>query len=341
MIDLRSDFLSTPTPAMHAAMARAAERDKGYGPREDPLQSELEQHGAHLLGKEDALFVPTCTMANLLAVMVVARRGDAVLLDEAGHTMNSESGSLAAVAGVMTVPLPSRHGRVAPHDISAALRQGSLQQPDTRMVLLENTHNKAGGVAVDSAHFAAVRQAMGTRWLHLDGSRLLNAAVALGESAQALARDADSVSLSLNKALAAPAGALLAGPAAFIEEATRLRQQLGGGWRPVGMLAAAALVGLRTMVARLHEDHAHARQLAQTLAASGLVSIDMSTVQTNIVRARLDTTRLPAARLVTTLREAGVLVQAGADGAMRLVTYPDITPPMVRQACEALSRALS
>jgi len=341
VIDLRSDFLSSPTPAMLEAMRAAGSDPKGYGPRDDPHQGALERAGAEWLGKEQALFVPTCTMANLLAVMVVARRGDAVLLAQDSHVLNSESGALAAIAGVMTLPLRCERGRVPVDAIVRALRKGTLQAPATSMLLLENTHNKAGGVATGSAYFQEVRQSLGSVWMHLDGSRLPNASVATGEPAASLARYADSVSVSLNKALSAPAGALLAGPARFIEEATRLRQQLGGGWRPVGMLAAAALEGLRSMPARIAADHARARKLAETLALCASVAIDLSSVQTNIVRGSLDPRRMAPEVFRTRMRDHGVLLQVAEDGAFRLVTYPDIDDAAAEAACAALRAVLS
>jgi threonine aldolase len=208
------------------------------------------------------------------------------------------------------------------------------------MIILENTHNKAGGVALESAYFSAVRGVIGSRWIHLDGSRLFNAAVALDVSPAQLSGAVDSVSLSLNKGLCAPVGALLAGPKAFIEEATRLRQQIGGGWRPVGMLAAAALLALRTQIERLAEDHRHARLLAETLAESPLIRIDLNTVQTNIVRAQLDVARLPAERLSGFLECRGVRIQVSPAGAMRMVTYRDITGAMIDEVRCLLRTAL-
>lgn len=341
MIDLRSDFLSSPTPAMLTALAAAAADDQGYGPRDDPHQQALERAAALALGKEDALFVPTCMMANLLAVMAVARPGDAVLLDDQSHALTAESGALAALAGVITRPLPSDRGRVPLPLLAHALDAGSLQQPRTRCVLLENTHNKAGGVALPSAYFDDVRACVGADvWMHVDGSRIFNAAVALGVPPPSLVAAADSVSFSLNKGLAAPAGAILAGPVPFIAEATRLRQQMGGGWRPVGMLAAAARVGLETLIPRLAEDHAHARLLAETLQTCHGVTLDLSSVQTNIVRGRLQSTRLTSEVFQSRMAAAGVRLQVASDGSFRLVTYLGIDSAMVAQVCGALRGAL-
>ncbi len=341
MIDLRSDFLSAPTPAMLAAMATAATDEQGYGPREDPNLQALEKKAAQALGKEDALFVPTCMMANLLAVMAVAQRGDAVVLDAQSHVLTSESGAIAAVAGIVTRPIPSEYGRISLALLAAAMDAGSLQQPRVQCVLLENTHNKGGGIALPLEYFDSVRAIIGPRiWIHVDGSRIFNAAVALGVPAQILVAPADSVSFSLNKGLAAPAGAMLAGPAPFIAEATRLRQQLGGGWRSVGMLAAAARVGLETMVPRMVEDHLHARLLAEALAACDGVKLDLASVQTNIVRGRLHSQSLTPAAFQQAMADAGVRLQVAADGAFRLVTYPGITSAMVAHACKALGQVL-
>lgn len=340
MIDLRSDFLSSPTPAMMAAMGEAATGDKGYGPRDDPHQRRLEELAARMLGKADALFVPTCMMANLLAVMAVARPGEAVILDQASHMLNSESGALSAIAGALALPLPAERGRIAPAAIGRTLDAGTLQQPRTVMLALENTHNKAGGVANGPDYYAEARVACGTCWMHLDGSRIFNAAVALRLPAEDLARPFESVAISLNKGLAAPAGAILAGPTSFIENAARLRQQIGGGWRPVGMLAAAGVVALRTMVDRLAGDHARARRIAETLAECEGVSIDLSTVQTNIVRGRLRHPRLGAEEFQSAMQARGILMQVAGDGAFRLVTYHDIDDAKTGHACASLREVL-
>ncbi|MCW5751160.1 MAG: hypothetical protein KIT81_08430 [Alphaproteobacteria bacterium] len=336
MIDLRSDFLSSPSAAMLAAMAEAATGEKGYGPRDDPHQRRLEELAAEMLGKEDALFLPTCMMANLLAVMCAAGRGEAVILDAASHLLNSESGAMAAIAGTLALALPSERGRIPPALIAETLHPGTLQQPRTAMLVLENTHNKAGGIANGADYYAEARAAAGSCWMHLDGSRIFNAAVALGCGARDLVRSFESVAFSLNKGLAAPAGAILAGPASFIGEATRLRQQLGGGWRPVGMLAAAGVVALRTMVGRLADDHARARRIAETLAGCAGVDIDLSSVQTNIVRGRLRHPRLAAEAFRSELETRGIRIQVAADGAFRLVTYHDIDDDLTGEVCATL-----
>lgn len=340
MIDLRSDFLSSATPAMLAAMTAAATGRKGYGPRGDPHQQRLEERAAELLGKEDALFVPTCMMANLLAAMAVVRPGEAILLDSASHVLRSESGALAALARAITLPLPSAMGRMRLADITAALDAGTIQQPRSAMIMLENTHNKAGGVALPRDYAAAIRAAIGSVWMHLDGSRIFNAAAALGETAAGLAASADSVSVSLNKGLAAPAGAILAGPKDFIATATALRQQIGGGWRPVGMLAAAAVVALDTMQAQLPEDHRNAAAIGATLADCAGIVIERATVQTNIVRARLQHPALTPAAFEAALAAAGILASVSADGAFRMVTYHDISEVQTGHVCRQLREIL-
>ena len=340
MIDLRSDFLSSPTPAMLAAMAAAAGMDKGYGPRGDPNQQRLEQRAAELLGKEDALFMPTCMMANLVAAMVAVKPGEAILLDQSSHMLRSESGALAAHARALALPIESVRGVIDPDRLAAMVDPGGMQQPRTAMLALENTHNKAGGVALPASLLQAQREAVGSIWIHLDGSRLLNAAAALGETASALARHADSVSLSLNKGLSAPAGAILAGPSSFIERATEVRQQLGGGWRPVGMLAAAALVGLETMVPQLAVDHRNAARIARVLDACDGISMDLESVQTNIVRGRLRHPRVTPGDLESALLDAGIRLSVGEDGSFRVVTYHDITPAAAEKVCRVLREIL-
>jgi len=340
VIDLRSDFLSSATPAMLAAMAAAATDRKGYGPRGDPHQQRLEERAAELLGKADALFVPTCMMANLLAAMAVVKPGEAILVDSASHVLRSESGALAALARAITLPLPSVMGRMQIADIAAALDTGSIQQPRSAMIMLENTHNKAGGVALPRDYAAAIRGIIGSTWMHLDGSRIFNAAAALGETAASLAASADSVSVSLNKGLSAPVGAILAGPKDFIATATALRQQIGGGWRPVGMLAAPAVVALDTMQAQLPKDHRNAAAIGATLAECAGIIIDRATVQTNIVRARLKHPALTPAAFEAALSTAGILTSVGSDGAFRMVTYHDIGEPETEHVCRQLRAIL-
>lgn len=270
--DLRSDFLGPPTEAMLDAMARAAAEPDGFELRENRHQRELEAYAAQLLGKEDALLFPTCTMANLVAVMAQTAPGDIVVGDAQSHCLTSEAGGVAALAGTMTRGLDGDNGQL-PLDALAVALGGSPhpQRSSARLVMLETTHNRAGGRALPLSHIEEVgelaRRAGAA--LHVDGARFFNAAVALGLSPAAMAAAANSVSLSLNKGLCAPNGALLVGSRALIAQAVTLRQRLGGGIRPAGPIAAAGLVALQTMMPQLQRDHDNARLLVAELCRLG------------------------------------------------------------------------
>src|SRR5690606_17519191 len=282
--DLRSDTVTRPTPEMRSAMAEAEVGDDVY--REDPTVARLEEAVAHMLGKEAALFFPSGTMANLCAVLVHTRPGQSALLDAQSHIASYEGGGMARLAGVMPRHFPAA-GRVPePAELDEILPPATdIHVAPASLLCLENTHTRAGGTvlmpeAVERA--AAWARRRGLRF-HLDGARLFNAAVALGRKPAELARDTDSVMVSLSKGLSAPVGSLLAGPASFIEEARRARKLVGGGMRQAGVLAAAGLVALRE-VDRLAEDHATAERLAEALAdVEPLAVRPAEPVRTNII----------------------------------------------------------
>ena len=270
--DLRSDFLGPPTEAMLDAMTTAAAEPDGFELRENRHQRALEAYAAQLLGKEDALLFPTCTMANLVAVMAQTSPGDIVIGDAQSHCLTSEAGGIAALGGTMTLGLDGVDGLLPLDALASALAESPHpQRSSARLVLLETTHNRAGGRALPLSHIEAVgelaRRAGAA--LHIDGARFFNAAVALDLSPAAMAAAADSVSLSLNKGLCAPNGALLVGSRALIARAVALRQRLGGGIRPAGAIAAAGLVALQTMLPQLQRDHDNARQLVKALCRLG------------------------------------------------------------------------
>lgn len=324
--DLRSDFLSPATETMILAMVHAARTPQGFGLREDPRQEALEAHAAQLLGKEDALFMPTCTMANLIAAMVQTSPGAVVLADAESHCVLSEAGGLAAVAGLMVRGLPARDGRPDPERIAAELAAGSdAQRPPVGLVVLETTHNRAGGVPLPLDYLAGIGRlcAINGVPLHLDGARLFNAAIAQKVPAATIAAPATTVSISLNKGLCAPAGAILAGPTEVIEVALVLRQRLGGGMRPLGPLAAAGLIALQTMVARLAEDHANTRALAYRLADHGL-PVDPDGVETNILVIDAGLSPDAIALWLETMAEHGVLAIGFGAGRIRLVLHRGI-----------------
>lgn len=339
MIDLRSDTVTKPTPAMRMAMAQAEVGDDVY--REDPTVRQLEEKAAEILGKESALFMPTGTMGNEVAVKVHTRPGDEVILDDRSHIMNYELGTMAAFAGAMPRPVTSERGFPTAGQVEAAIRPSVYYYSPTRLVALENTHNMAGGGIYPHSRYRQVVELAHGRGLrvHLDGARLFNAAVASGRPVRLLAEGADSVMFTLSKGLAAPAGSILAGSRAFIEEALQVRKRMGGGMRQVGILAAAGLVALETMIPRLAEDHANAGLLAQRLSEIPGFEIDPKTVETNIVIFR--TTRLSAAQVAEWLKSAGVLCLAVAADQVRMVTHLDVSEKDIRQAAETARKIAS
>ncbi len=342
--DLRSDFLSPPTPEMVAAMVAAANAPDGFELRENSHQRALEAYAAELLGKEDALLFPTCTMANLVAVMAQIRPGEVVVGGAASHCVLSEAGGIAALAGGMVVGLDDEAGQLPITELRAVLEtQPDPQRQPTRLVLLETTHNRSGGVALPLAHIDEVgglakRSGAG---LHIDGARFFNAAVALGVTPARMAAAATTVSLSLNKGLGAPNGALLAGPRETIARALVLRQQLGGGIRPAGPVAAAGLVALRSMPPQLARDHDAARALAAALRRLGL-HVGPTDGGTNIVLVELGLAPDAVARFLAALGERGVLAIGFGPGRLRLCLHRGIgieDIPAIARAFEAACAA--
>ena len=285
-IDLRSDTVTKPTPEMRKAMAEAEVGDDVYS--EDPTVNRLEERAAELLGMEAALFVPSGTMGNAIAIRVLTQRGDEVLVERRSHVVRYELSGMSVLSGVMPRMVDAPGGHLAPEHVRAALAPRAYYKSDVSLVVLENTHNLGGGtvqrVEEVQAVVAAAREA-GLR-VHVDGARLWHAAVALGVRPAELVRGVDSVMTCLSKGLCAPVGSLVASSRERIAEARRVRKLLGGGMRQAGVIAAAGLVALDTMVERLAEDHEHARLLARALACGR--GVEVAPVQTNIVVATLD-----------------------------------------------------
>ena len=322
-IDLRSDTITQPTPAMREAMARAEVGDDVLG--DDPTVARLEARTAEILGKEAAVFTPSGTMANQLALRAHTEPGDEILVDANAHIYYYESGAPAALAGVMCRCLPGVRGVFTAADVEAVLRPADQHFAPTKLVCLENTHNRGGGSIWPIERIrevAEVSRRHGLR-LHLDGARLWNAAVATGLAEREFAAHFDSVSVCFSKGLGAPVGSALCGTREFIQRARRFRKMYGGGMRQAGILAAGALHALEHHRARLAEDHAHARALAEGLSRLTGLELEPAAVQTNIVRVRVR--QLPAASLARALQEAGVRVLAVGPDTIRAVANLMVT----------------
>ena len=339
-VDLRSDTVTRPTPAMREAMAHAEVGDDVYG--EDPTVNRLEETVAALLGKEAAIFVPSGTMANQIALQIHTRRGDEVILGEDAHLAADESGAGAAWAGVQ-FRTAGRGGLFSADDLRAEIHEPDMHCPRQGLVAVENTHNRAGGRVFPRAELeaiAAVARKAGLA-LHLDGARLWNAAAALGASPAALAAPFDTVSVCFSKGLGAPVGSALAGSRDAVSAARHYRKMFGGGMRQAGVLAAAALHGLEHHRARLSVDHVHARlleaALAPVIAAHPARSI-LVPAETNQVN--VDTPGVPAERLVEAAGRRGVLVGEMARFRTRAVTHLDVGPADAERAAAALAEAL-
>lgn len=332
MIDLRSDTVTQPTDAMRAAMAAAEVGDDVYG--EDPTVNRLEAEAARRVGKEAALFVPSGTMGNLIAVKVHTQPGDEAVLERSSHVLLFEMGGMAWFSGVLPVALAGRRGLLDPEEVAANVRTDvPYYRARTGVVCLENTHNAAGGTCYPLDILSAigdVARAQGVP-VHLDGARLFNAAVASGRPPAEVCAPVDSVMVAFSKGLSAPAGSVLCGSSDFVERARRVRRVVGGGMRQVGVLAAAALVGLEAMVDRLAEDHAAARRLAEALRTLPGVLI-RELPETNILVFGL-TGGAPACRAwIEAARERGVLCSQLTPDTIRLVTHRHITPAAVDEA---------
>jgi threonine aldolase len=323
LIDLRSDTVTHPTPAMRAAMAQAEVGDDVFG--DDPTVNRLQEVAAAMTGHEAALLVASGSMGNLVALLTHCQRGHEVIVGRESHIFLNEVGGMAALGGLQAYPLPNQpDGTLRLDDIAAAIREEDVHHPRTRLVCVENTQNICGAVPLTPAYMqqvATLAHARGLR-LHLDGARLFNAAVALGVSAADLAGMADSVMFCLSKGLCAPVGSLLCGPRDFIDEARRYRKQVGGGMRQAGILAAAGLIALEHMVERLEDDHANARRLAAGLRDVPGIELDIPTPATNMVYFNLSpAARLQPLALSDALRQRGIVLDCWGDPRFRLVTH--------------------
>jgi threonine aldolase len=338
--DFRSDTLTLPTPAMMEAIAHARLGDSARG--DDPTVADLESLSREITGMEDALFLPSATMANLAAVIAHDTRGGEVIVEESAHIYNSEGGGLSALAAAVARPIKGTHGMLAGQQVAAAIKAaGNAGTAPTRLLCLENTHNAGGGTVMRPEQMAALRDVAHRAGIpvHLDGARLFNAAVYLDVPLATLCRDCDSVTLALSKGLRAPVGAILAGSRPFMAKARHAARVLGGGMRQAGLIAAPAIVALQEPWTFIKVDHARARRLAEGLAAIDPRLVDLQTVQTNIVNCRTAACGRDASAVAKALRAEGVHA-IGKGERLRFVTHAGITDEDVTRAIAAMARVL-
>ena len=340
LIDLRSDTVTRPTPGMREAMARAEVGDDCYG--EDPSVNRLQERVAALLGKEAGLFVPTGTMANQVALGALTRPGDEIICDAGAHCISFESGALAALWGVQARTVAAERGLLDPAAVEAMIRPPQDVFPRTRVVEIENTHNRGGGAVYPLDRVRAIAEVARRRGLHLymDGARLWNACAASGTAPDAYAREATLVSVCLSKGLGTPAGSLVCGSKDLVADARRLRKRLGGAMRQSGVLAAAGLYALDHHLARLPEDHENARRLAEGLAGLPGASI-LFPVDTNLVFAAFP--GRSGAEISQRLAKEGVLAnpEGSRPDTLRLLTHLDVSRADVDEAIRRAARALA
>ncbi len=342
IIDLRSDTITKPTPAMRAAMAAAEVGDDVFG--EDPTVIRLEQMAAERLGKEAALFVASGTMGNLVSLLAQCGRGDEVIVGDQAHTYIYEQGGMAALGGIHPRAARNRpDGTLDLDEVRSLIRGDNVHFPRTRLIALENTHNRCGGSPLTVAYMQAIGQLAREHGLllHVDGARIFNAAVALGVDVKALAADADSITFCLSKGLAAPVGSVVCGSRAFIAEARRARKVVGGGMRQAGVIAAAGIVALEQMVDRLADDHANAAALAAGLAELPGIEVEPVPVRTNIVFFRVNRRDLDAPAFTARLEAAGVRMLALDPRRVRAVTNYHVTAEDVQVALGVMREILS
>jgi threonine aldolase len=340
MIDLRSDTVTKPTAAMRRAMAEAEVGDDVYG--EDPTVNRLEERAAEITGKEAALFVPSGTMGNTIAIKCLTRHGQEVICDSRGHLLNYELSMTAWFSGCLIRAVDTPDGILTWERIEPAIRPLGPHAADTGCIELENTHNMAGGTVypVEVLREVSARaHGLGLR-VHIDGARIFNAAVACGTSVRELCEPGDTVMFCLSKALGAPVGSILAGPRDVIAQGRLYRKRLGGGMRQAGVLSAAGLVALEETPPKLLDDHANARLLAEGLVKLRGVRVEPAVPQTNIVIFDIRGTGMAAAELSARLREQGVLINPIGPSTLRAVTHYDASRAGCVRALEAIAAAL-
>lgn len=337
IVDLRSDTVTKPTTAMRRAMFEAEVGDDGYG--EDPTVKELEELAAKMTGKEAGLFVTSGTQGNQISAMVHTQKCDEIICEATSHIFGSETGGIGALAGAQLYPIVGVCGKLPPEVIESAIRRKKMNAPRTSLITIENTHNLAGGTFYTLAELSAIRKLANQHSLpiHIDGARIFNAAVAQHVMVSELAQYADSMQLCLSKGLCAPIGSILVGTHSFIQQARRYRRLLGGGMRQVGIIAAAGIVALKTMVNRLEEDHLHARMLGDAIATTKL-KIDIANVQTNIVVFDVSPLKIEATEFIEKLAIHNIKALELEKYKIRMVTHNDVSRSDVDYTIEVLHK---
>lgn len=339
-IDLRSDTVTKPTPAMRKAMAEAEVGDDVFG--EDPTVNALQEKVANILGKEASIFVPSGTMANQLAIKSHTQPGDEVIIEATSHPYNFEGGASAALSGIQFFCLKGSRGILDAQQIEEAIRPDDHHFPVTRLICLENTHNRGGGSIYPIEKIAEISQLARSKGLlvHLDGARLWNASVASGIKPHQYAQWADSVSVCLSKGLGAPIGSLVAGTKVFIDRVHRFRKMFGGGMRQAGIVAAAGIYALDHHIERLKEDHQNAKRLASGLREIKGISIKPEEVETNILIFDVSGTGMTPVQIRDAMKQEGVLIHAVGKTQIRLVTHLDVSKEDVEIALKAFRKVL-
>jgi len=341
LINLRSDTVSTPTQAMRQAMAGAEVGDDYY--RADPTVLALEEKAAELFGKEAAMLVFSATMSNVVSVLSHTNRGQSIILEASAHIFNNEGGFLSALGGLTPRLVKGVRGRMTPAQVEESVFPPAVLHPQTSLLCLENSHNAAGGCCLSlkqTESLAAKAHELGLR-VHLDGARIFNASVALGVPVRELTAPADSVTVCLTKGLGCAVGAITLGSDEFIQRARRWRQAVGGGMRQAGVIAAAGIMALDTMVERLAEDHANAKRLAALLSAAGLIlDPPIEEVETNILFAQIPEELMDAGAFVDGLLKEGVVVNPAQKGRIRLITHHDVSADDIEAAGAAVLKVL-
>lgn len=338
--DFRSDTVTRPTDKMRRAMAEAVVGDDVLG--DDPTVLTLERLAAETMGKEAALFCPSGTMANAIAVKMWTNALEEVIVEERSHIYNMESTHMTFISGVTPRPVRSVRGAMDPQDVAAAIRRPNVHTPQTTLICLENTHNNWGGAVIPLDNFQAIRKVADQNGIkvHLDGARIFNASVASGIPVREYAGQVDSLQFCLSKGLSAPVGSLLAGPRERIEFGRRLRKALGGGMRQVGVLAAPGLIALTEMPARLKDDHARAKRLAQGISGMPGIRIDPATVETDIIIFGFEHPALTVDAMLARMKEKGILALA-VSGGIRMVTHKDVGDEDIDRAIRAFKEILA